>query len=215
MSVTLQQSCDQFITRLQTRNRITLDPYDLSEWLRGTYTTVQRKVGKRPDREQIKTAVADFVVRVRRANPSGQDPYDRLFYQRAWAMTRSFGLSFGISQKLLNIIIKYHFCYYHSKRDPVWNAANEWIATCSPSFHIPIDSKVMANLLSLQPIYQQFIVPRQVGATFWLNQVRIPWTKLTDDCPYKVVQYLVREDIRAKCVPFLYPLEYELAVLWR
>lgn len=78
--------------------------------------------------------------------------YDHWFYKLAKRITDGFDeLSFGHAQKLINILMKYHFVYFNTGSNLDWNKEFIWLLPFFNFFHTPIDRQVLLNLREICP----------------------------------------------------------------
>ena len=91
--------------------------------------------------------------------------YDKWFYDLSKEINNRISkLSFGHAQKLINILMKYHFVYFYSDLDQDWKKKHLWLGPYFNLFHAPIDNKVLKNLTEK---YSLEIVPNKFSWTKW------------------------------------------------
>ncbi|HII85393.1 TPA: hypothetical protein HA273_02185 [Candidatus Bathyarchaeota archaeon] len=124
--------------------------YDQERWFRGAYSTLNARFTidggglSKETKEALKRALFSSIEKLKTSSP---DDYDKWFYELAMRITYSDSkLSFGHAQKLINILMKYHFVFFYSDFDESWKKRYSWLAPCFGYFHAPVDRKVLQNL---------------------------------------------------------------------
>ncbi len=130
--------------------------------------------------------------------------YDKWFYELAKKITdRVSKLSFGHAQKLINILMKYHFAYYYSDFDEDWKKRYLWLVHYFGHFHSPIDRKVLINLTKK---YNMEIPQRKFSWTKW------QWE---DKILYEEIQSKIKKIVENNEIYNNNRLYFEMKELWK
>lgn len=113
-------------------------------------------------------------------------------------------LSFGHAQKLINILMKYHFVYFYSDLHEDWKKSHAWLEPCFSYFHAPIDRIV---LKSLTEKYSFKVPPDQFSWTKWQWTEKVLYAELQ-----KSLQKLVTDRAEMSHNNRLY---FEMKELWK
>jgi hypothetical protein len=126
-------------------------------------------------------------------------------------------MTFGRTQKFINMLCKYAYCYYWSNSNPAWNTANTWVADLSSVLHIPTDAIVLHNLRVenrswfKRTITTPIIQSGSKYARFRLGDVDVGWSEFDGTYPYVAVQQYVVDNLDAAVTP----MHREMRDLWR
>lgn len=219
-----------FIALLGGRRRpILLNTFDEEHWFRSAYGTFSRTLlnalaegEKNQLRRRIFAAFRGF-------NDVQLDRFDARIEDLILTTANDFTLTIGQSQKLINILLKYHACLYYSHLTVRWNEDHGWIGRLSGKFHVPIDSIVLFRLCEVAPdecagLVRATAVFRE-GEPQWTFNGKVchtrangnrgawfPWSKIEDYQAYFKLQNIIRglADIQE-----ISPLLYEMRYLWK
>jgi hypothetical protein len=229
----MQQESIDFINLLATRARSQkriINPFNAQHWFQGAYRTIQRRVpvGKFQP-AQKKNCQNLIFASLPQLTPVA---FDTDIKKLIADVAAKFPLSIGQSQKLVNILLKYHACLFYSQFDLNWNAKNLWVKDIHAQQHVPIDTVVLFELCRNDPAScSQFVTARsyfsydKVATRFmWHYTAKIyvpasptgtgtsvPWSKINDYADYFRLQTMIRTLAKAKRVS---PLLYEMQFLW-
>lgn len=210
----LKQLSLNFIKLLASRkdpSKIRLHPYNSHDWFRGAYSTVRRtKPGGIP--LSIRCSLMNFLFsQLPRLKPSNLDAILKKIIQKT---SKSSGLSIGQSQKLCNMLIKYHIAYYFSDLDKNWNHQNAWVKGVAPRAHVPIDKEVLKNACLLYPkIFTGRITKGYPRISLTKDsKISYAWSKVPIYNPIEVLQGHFRQLAKSKGIS---PIELEMRELWR
>lgn len=231
----MKNECEKFISLLGKRKgaaKINLRTFDQNEWFRGAYSTVQRtrrgcSSFADAERKTIIKLLFDACSEIC-VHPSEIESKISCLKENCPGQ-----LTLGQVQKLLNILLKYHVCYFFAGQDDVWNKAHDNIAESWASFHVPIDSIVLLRLCEVAPdvvcgrIYANkiFQFNKKANKCEWSQTAKVfsndrkinpkasgqPWSKLDDMEAYMWLQNTIKALAKKENMS---PLEYEMKVLW-
>jgi len=195
---------------------VRLHPYDQPRWFRRCYSSVQRTVHgglRRSVRRELRSRLFDGVARLEglQAEQEGFERWHRALLDEVQACS---GLSLGQAQKLINLLLKYHYAYFHADIDQEWAEQHQFIEAFSPFFHVPIDVYV---LVSLKRKYGYPLVGLNASATYATLRVgdrHVAWSRLTERVPYEHVQAFI-QDLAADRSTYVSPLHFEMRELWQ
>ena len=218
----MNQIGKQFINLLAARKgsaRVMLYPYNQKEWFRGAYKTLQqtKKGGLGPTGPAlVMPLIFNSLSKIR---PATYDLDIKSLIQKV----SNHGFTLGQSQKLCNMLIKYHLVYFFSKSDLVWNRKNPWVGKLAPRAHVPIDRFVLIRGAQLYPSYFKYLL--KISMRFykaWTLNIHIvwprgsrsshAWSKLNSYGPIDNLQQIFRTIAKTK--GFL-PIELEMRELWQ
>ncbi len=124
--------------------------YDEERWFSSAYSTLKARFtveGGGLSEEVKKTLKSLLFFSIENLKSFSVSDYDKWFYELAKGITdRVSKLSFGHAQKLINILMKYHFVYFYSDFDEDWKKKYLWLVPYFGHFHAPIDREVLKNL---------------------------------------------------------------------
>jgi len=142
--------------------------YDEERWFSSAYSTLnaRRTIEGGVLSEEVKKTLKNILFSsIENLKSFSVGDYDKWFYELAKRITdRVSKLSFGHAQKLINILMKYHFVYFYSDFDEDWKKKHLWLAPYFSHFHAPIDRKVLKNLTEK---YSMEILPNKFSWTKW------------------------------------------------
>lgn len=214
-----QAACSDFIVRIRQRNNIRLDPFDRNVWGAGADSTLDEsnRSSQHPrlapdDLQKITSEVWDTLCNV------AADDFDCAFFRLAFDIRRQHLplMTFGRTQKFINVLCKYAYCYYWSDLNTGWNAKNAWVRHLSSVFHIPVDAIVLHNLrVENRPWFKPLITTPiiQKGskyARFKIGELKAGWSALDGTYPYIAVQQYVVDNLRGAWSP----IHREMRDLW-
>lgn len=211
----MQELANSFIEMLYQRKRparINLTVYNQKEWFRGVYSTVQRVIPAGTftveTMARIRKSLFDFINTLQMSQQVHQDIMDFI-----GNLTVEFApMTIGQAQKLINMLLKYHTCFFLSERDTIWNDNNAWIQQNWKYFHVPIDSQVLKKLVEIDTeLFSHNILLRYNLVTVIDGHETRPWSKIANLPTYEQLQSLIAN--KSNQLNF-YPLEFEMRCLW-
>ena len=211
----LKQLSLNFIKLLASRkgpSKIRLHPYNSHVWFRGAYGTVMRtKQGGIPLRIRC-SLMKNLFSQLPRLKQSNLDAKLKEIIQNTSTNT---GLSIGQSQKLCNMLIKYHIAYYFSDLDKKWNNDNAWVKAVAPRAHIPIDKEVLKKAYLLHPKTFSGLINikgyPKISKTKH-SKTLYSWSKVPTYSQIQVLQDHFKQLAKSKGIS---PIELEMRELWR
>jgi len=209
MSSDLQTLASKFTTYVR------LHPYDQPRWFRRCYSSVQRTVHGglgRSVRRELRSRLFDGVTRLEGLAVT-QEAFAAWHGALLDKIQGCSGLRLGQAQKLINLLLKYHYAYFHADIDQKWAEQHQFIEAFSPFFHVPIDVYV---LVSLKRKYGYPLVRLNASATYATLRVgnrHVAWSRLTERVPYEHVQAFI-QGLTADRSTYVSPLHFEMQKLW-
>lgn len=159
----------------------TIEYYDEERWFSSAYSTLNARFtveGGDLSGEVQKTLKSLVFSSIENLKSFSVGDYDKWFYELARRITdRVPKLSFGHAQKLINILMKYHFVYFYSDFDENWKKKYLWLAPYFSHFHAPIDRKVLKNLTEK---YSMEIPPDKFSWTKWQWKEKVLYAEIQD-----------------------------------
>ena len=215
-----QQDCVAFIDGISQRNGIKLAPFDLEEWGRGAESTLIQSNRATQHPRLSAGDLASLTGRVwAELSLAGPDDFDCAFFRLAFEIRRAHlpYMTFGRTQKFINMLCKYAYCFYWGGVDDRWSARNKWIKSLSPYFHIPVDAVVLFNLRTENPewfaklITTPTLVNGHKYARFRYGDRAVGWSGLDGTYPYLAVQQYMIDNLRGAASP----MYREMRDLWK
>lgn len=192
-----------------------LHPYDKKRWFKGAYQTMQRtkKGGVDPEiREAIMNYVFLNINNLQSIEPS-QANFDRWLYDCISYISSIGNLTFGQGQKIINILLKYYYCYYNAELNEKWNIENDYLKAFFHYFHAPVDGIILKNLkLKFNDSRINFIKISQIPK-FVIGPNEFPWSKLNNIGYYQKIQDYIG-DLSRNHTLFGNKLAFEMVELW-
>jgi hypothetical protein len=195
---------------MRDRNGITLIPFDLDVWAKGAGSTLiqSNRHARHPTISEDGLHAAAQEVWQMLSSVSPQD-YDSHFFELALEIRKNHlpYMTFGRTQKFINMIGKYAYCLYWSDLDPAWNRQNPWVQNLSPQFHIPVDAIVLYSLRKEnRNFFVKFITTptlqqKRKYARFILGDTAVGWSELDRTYPYIAVQQYVLDHPEGAITP--------------
>ena len=217
MKQSFKDNCESFINMLLTRKpKRDLRKFDENKWYESAYSTVARPLGvmKRnqggydswysKNYNKLKDMILDLL---RRLSPNGTvDMNDEIE-----DIANECNVPFGVVQKIVNIMIKYMVCNYYGdkgtfdsavvKANYPWVADEDFIKTLS----IPVDSIV------LKRAKREGARCRIIATQALVTINGRPWSRINRQ-DYEEYQ---AEVLRLANARGMFPIEYEMEVLWK
>lgn len=145
-----------------------VNSYHEERWFTSSYSTLNARFtieGGGLSEEAKKTLRILLFSSIENLTAFSVSEYDKWFYDLAKRIIDKFpNLSFGHTQKLINILMKYHFVYYYSDLDKDWKKRHFWLVPFFDRFYAPIDRKVLKNLTEK---YSMHFAPSKFSWTKW------------------------------------------------
>jgi len=181
--------------------------YDQERWFRGAYSTLTARFtieGGSLSEKSKKTISNLLFSSINKLKAYSSNDYDEWFYELAKRITDSESkLSFGHAQKLINILMKYHFVYYYSDLDEPWKRKYLWLTSFFGQLHAPIDRKVLHKLT------QTYLIEIPTNKSSWTK-----W-QWTDKALYKKLQGLIQVLAKRSESYHNNRLYFEMTELWK
>jgi hypothetical protein len=180
--------------------------YDEERWFRSVYSTLYafRTIEGGSLSGDDKTALQGLLFSaIHNLKSFSVDDYDTWFYDLAKLITNNVAkLSFGHAQKLINILMKYHFVYFYSDLDDAWKTQYAWLEPYFNYLHSPIDRKVLTNVTNK---YAMDIPPNKMSWTKW------NWE---DKTLYETIQHHIQQHVENTERYYQNRLYFEMKELW-
>ena len=213
MTSQFKDNCEQFINMLKDRgSHRDLRKYNANKWYKSAYSTIQQRIGQQQDYQtwyaknynKLEEMVFDLLHRLSPDRTLDlNDEIERI--------ANECNITFGIAQKVVNIMIKYIICNYYGdkgafdsavvKANYPWVADEEFVKTLP----IPVDSIVMKSAK------REGAKCRIVGTPASATINSRPWSKI-NRADYEEFQ---AEVLRLANARGMFPIEYEMEVLWK
>ncbi len=181
--------------------------YDEESWFSSAYSTLSpfRTIEGGGLSEEVKKTLKSLLFSsIENLKLFSVGDYDKWFYELAKRITdRVSKLSFGHAQKLINILMKYHFVYFYSDFDEEWKKKYLWLVPYFSHFHAPMDRKVLKNLTEK---YSLEILPDRFSWTKW------QWK---DKVLYEEIQNFVQKIVEKAEMYYDNRLYFEMKELWK
>jgi len=209
MSSDLQTLASKFTTYVR------LHPYDQPRWFRRCYSSVQRTVHGglgRSVRRELRSRLFDGVTRLEGLAVT-QEAFAAWHGALLDEIQGCSGLSLGQAQKLVNLLLKYHYAYLHAGIDQEWAERHQFIDVLSPYFHVPIDVYVLVRLRTKYGYPLAALNSTKTYATLRVGEQRVAWSRLTERAPYEHVQQFISGLTTDRSV-YVSPLHFEMCELW-
>lgn len=125
----------------QVSSKINLNNYDKDEWFKGAFFTIQRTIKgglSNEHRSSLKIILFNSIEKLKEITPT-EENYNKWFNDIIPSINF---LSYGQAQKIINILMKYHYCHYYSKADNELRGLYQFF----DFFHAPLDNILLYNL---------------------------------------------------------------------
>jgi hypothetical protein len=209
--------CAQFCQDIALfKGRVRLIPFEPQAWFRCVYFSIQRTVtGGLPQDsyEQLRHALFDAIYALPE-QPQTAEAFEEWIASTIQKHAEQYGISIGQAQKLINLLLKYYYCYYHADIDPSWNAQHQFIVQYSPFFHIPLDNYVLVSLKLKYACPAIHINRSHTYATLRVGDELVSWSRLEDLPTYVQMQGFVQEMMGNHLHAFDSALHFEMAELY-
>jgi hypothetical protein len=156
-----------------------LEDYDQKKWFNAAYSTLNSKFTikgidlSKEEKAKLSSLVFSSIDHLRYVSD-----YDQWFYKLAKEIIDSFQkLSFGLAQKLISILMKYHFVYFNTCSNLDWNKEFIWLLPYFNFFHAPIDSKILSTL---REIYHVDVPLSKLSWAMWTWKDRSLYEDIQD-----------------------------------
>lgn len=192
-----------------------LAPYDQRHWFRRCYSTVQRTIHgglPRSTRRELRSRLFEGVARLEGLQTK-QAAFERWHRDLLDELQTCSGLRLGQAQKLINLLLKYHYVYLHAGIDQEWAERHQHIDALSPFFHVPIDVYVLVSLNTTFSYPHIALNRRKTYATLRVNGQQVAWSRLTEREPYEHVQQFI-QGLAGDRLIYASPLHFEMCELW-
>jgi hypothetical protein len=179
--------------------------YNQRSWFNGAYSTLNSRFTikdrdlSKEEKAKLSSLLFSSIDHLRYVSD-----YDQWFFKLAKEITDNFQqLSFGHAQKLINILMKYHFVFFNAGSDVNWNKEFIWLMPFFRFFHAPIDRKVLLNL--------------QMNYNFDIPLIKLNWTRWTwaDKSLYEDIQDAIQRIAEENENYYNNRLYFEMKELWK
>ena len=205
----IKRLAEEFINTLK-KQKVDISKFDKRKWTNGIFKTISRtpisffykskgwKKGSK-ERSNFRTEIKEYIwenIFISKGVKSYYCVMDDICYK--------FDVSYGISQKLVSMSLKYLFAYYYSDfANQAWKCHHDWIEINKNCFPIPIDRCVLHQL-------KKRVKCITSNGNIYNGNIEIPWSKMGKDV-YEKLQNEIRKNIPQGIIP----LEYEMDELWK
>lgn len=191
-----------------------LFPYDQPRWFRRCYASVQRTVHgglRRSVRRDLRSRLFDGVARL--ALSVEREAFEQWHDKLLDEVRACSGLRLGQAQKLINLLLKYHYAYLHAGCDLEWAERHQHIDALSPSFHVSVDVYVLVRLKQKYRYPLIALNGAQTYGTLRVGERHVAWSRLAERAPYAHIQGFIR-NLAADRATYASPLHFEMCELW-
>ncbi|MEN6411916.1 MAG: hypothetical protein ABFC84_04000 [Veillonellales bacterium] len=192
-----------------------LHPFNKKKWFQGAYQTMQRtkKGGVAAEiRENIMNYIFLNIANLRVIEPS-QANFDEWFYECIYYISNIGNLTFGQGQKIVNILLKYHYCYYNAELNQKWNIEYDYLKSFFRYFHAPVDGIILKNLKRRFNDNRINFIKISQTPKFVIGSEEFPWSKLDNIDYYRKIQDYIGELTRFHSLVDN-KLAFEMVELW-
>jgi hypothetical protein len=186
----------RFVERISVaKGRVRLVPFERAAWFQCAYASIQRTILGGLSRDiyaQLSDITFDAVYALRDRVESAEN-HDVWVIETMRCQCDTAHLSVGQAQKLINLLLAYYFCYYHTAGDPAWNEEHRFIAQHGPFFHVPIDNYLLIVLKVVYACPDIHINRAHTAATIRIDDALISWSRLADVDAYMRLQHFIQE----------------------
>ncbi len=194
---------------------IGLQAFNRDKWFTATFATMQR-TNRGGTTNAQRTEIKEFLYTELydpRFKFKNQGEFDVWFYAAAEKVQTIGNLTFGQSQKVINILFKYYFCFYYSEKDSKFNELHKFLVNSFSYFHAPIDNIVLLELkrkYNAEDLNNIIIIGGQ--ARFIIDGYKVPWSKLDNKMTYNNIQSFIQRLTNQRILSC--KLEFETKNLW-
>ncbi|HID27197.1 MAG TPA: hypothetical protein EYP22_05135 [Methanosarcinales archaeon] len=200
----------------QVSSKVKLNNYDKDEWFKGAFFTIQRTIKgglSNENRSSLKNILFDSIEKLKKITPS-EGKYDKWFNNIISSINF---LSYGQAQKIINILMKYHYCYYYSKADNEFR----WLYQFFDFFHAPLDNILLYNLKqkfdneNICSKIKAWVYRDNYNGVFLTQGIEVRWSRLEKNNAYlyKDVQDFIRGKVK-ESEHWKNRLHFEMKELW-
>ena len=203
---------------IQFCKNIGLEQFNKDKWFQWSYSTMQRtkKGGTSTEqKERIKIFLYERITNINKNSISNQSDFNKWLLNCIKGICKKGNLTFGQGQKIINILLKYYYCFYYSEQDKEWNKDQKYLKKYFSFFNAPVDNIILAKLKKKynDPIIS-FLELKSSRARFNINGNLFPWSKLEDSKEYLSIQDYV-ENLASKDNNINDKLCFEMKYLWK
>jgi len=193
---TLKARCAQVVESVSVaKGRVRLIPFDQNAWFQCVYSSIQRTLPQGAPqivRDHLPHDLFDAVDALRDQPPTA-DAFEPWIAGTIQTLATTYTLSIGQSQRLINTLLMYYYCYYHAERDCAWNEAHLFISPHSPLFHVPLNHHVLIGLKVTYDCPDLHINRERTSATVRVGDALVSWSRLDDLPTYVRIQRFVHD----------------------
>jgi hypothetical protein len=121
-------------------------------------------------------------------------------------------LTVGQTQKIINILLKYYYCYFHSGINEEWNREYNWLIPHFKNLHVPLDNFMLFKLANIckKDYLKPHGKPKSCYCLIKTSNGWIRWSRLDDLNVYQKIQQAIVSNLKIGEDP----LNYEMQNLW-
>lgn len=211
----MKELCEEFSEVLFKRKpSINLYSFDELNWFNGVLESL--KGSSRNDdnfdyKKLKKEELSLSVFKILNSFPHDSNKVDNWYKEKIEKLSKDENLTIGRSQKLINLLIKYHIGFYYVKNDS--NELCERLNRNINLLHIPIDSIILkyTNLLFRD---EDLKLKEILTSIHYLKTIEKEscWSKLNEYDSYEIFQKYIRTKSKQYGVT---PIEFEMRFLWK
>jgi hypothetical protein len=188
--------CAQVVETVSVaKGRVRLFPFDQHAWFQCAYATIQRTLSQGAPQIARDHLQRDLFAAVDVLNyqPPTADAFEPWIAGTIQTLAATYALSIGQSQRLVNTLLRYHYCYYHAERDRAWNEAHQFISPHGPLLHVPLDHHVLIGLKVTYDCPDLHINRERTSATVRVGDALVSWSRLDDLPAYVRIQRFAQD----------------------
>ncbi|NTW01990.1 MAG: hypothetical protein HGA19_11985 [Oscillochloris sp.] len=216
MTNALKAQCAQVVETVSiAKGRVRLIPFDRDMWIQCVYFSIQRTLPqgvRQITLEHLRRDLFDAVYALNH-QPATVDAFEPWIAHTIQMLAETYTLSVGQSQRLINTLLMYYYCYYYAEIDHMWNEEHRFIAQYSPFLHIPITSHALLKLKVVYDCPDLHINRAQTSATIRVGDAFVSWSRLDDFSIYVKLQHFIRDIQDNHLQVFTTALHFALAEL--
>jgi hypothetical protein len=188
--------CAQVVEAVSVaKGRVRLFPFDQHAWFQCAYATIQRTLPQGAPQIALEPLQCDLfdAVDALSHQPPTADAFEPWIAGTIQTLAATYALSIGQSQRLINTLLTYHYCYYHAECDLTWNEAHQFICQHGPLLHVPIDHHVLIGLKVTYDCPDLHINRERTLAKVRAGDSLVTWSRLNDLPAYVRIQHFVQD----------------------
>jgi hypothetical protein len=177
------------------KGRVRLSPFDRDAWFRCAYFSIQRTLpqgASQLSHAHLPGVLFDAIAALSQ-RPASADVFEQWVVDTIQELCAAYALSVGQAQRLINLLLTYHYCFYHAAIDGAWNAEHQWIVQHGPFFHVPIDHEALVRLSVTYACPDIHINREHTRAMLRVDHALASWSRLDDLPTYLKIQRFVHD----------------------